>query len=81
MAILCLQEVHNQAIGCQTSHKDILRLGQVVRKVSLEKFLQRQWFLEIIFEVFFEFVEGDGIFDHFDDAAVWTHGQDFIRRK
>jgi hypothetical protein len=74
MTILCLEEVHNQAISCQASHKDIFCLRQIVRKVSLEKFLQREWFLEVIFEVLFEFVEGDGIFDHFDDATVWTHG-------
>ena len=35
--------------------------------------------MEYIFDVFFEFVESNGIFDHLNDAAIRPHGDDFIR--
>lgn len=39
VAILCLDDVHDQAIRCQTLHKVLLCLDQVLLEVDLEEVL------------------------------------------
>lgn len=78
MSVLCLKKIHYQAVCGQTSHENILCLSQSITEIYLEKFLQSQRLSQTILQLLFEFVEGDGVLDHFNDAAIRSHRQDLI---
>lgn len=81
MAILDLQEIHNQTIGGQRSRKSGFGPMQVVYVVRLEELLEGFDPGMVLLEFLEQPIHSDGLLEHLHNAAVRTHRQYLVGRQ